>query len=345
MPLQLIRADITAMTCDAIVNPTNTALYPGGGLDAAIHEAAGEELFEACRTLGELAIGEAKVTKGFALPCRYVIHTAGPVWQGGDQGECELLAACYRNTLMLAASLSLESVALPLISSGSHGFPKRKALEIAIHEIGSVLDETELTVYLVLLEKSEYEISRTLYEGVTSFIDDCAAEKRFAAAPRKRRRLPNGLGAAQNFRAAPAKFHCDEEMTANALPKFETLGERLDHLDKGFADTLFEFIDSRKITDVECYKRSNVDKKTFSKIKCNPDYRPSKLTVLSFAIGLRLTVEETNRLLMTVGMTLSHSYRFDVIVEYFLATGEYRNIHDVNTVLFEFDQPVLGALS
>lgn len=123
----------------------------------------------------------------------------------------------------------------------------------------------------------------------------------------------------------------------------KTLDDYLRQLDRGFADTLFYYIDERKISDVECYKRSNVSKKTFSKIKCNKLYRPSKVTAVSFAIGLRLSLEETQHLLSTAGLCLSDSYEFDLIIKYFLTTGDYKDIFEVNEVLYKFDQPLLGV--
>lgn len=334
MPLHVIRQDMTKIECDAIVNPTNTELFPTGGLDAAIHEAAGRELLVAAEALRPLKIGEAKVADAYLLPCRHVIFTAGPRWQGGAFHEEDELISCYQSCLALARSLSCESVALPLIAAGTLGFPKTRVMKIALSAISDFLFENEMTVYLVVYDKSEYEISRALFCDVQSYIGQTMANVSVSMCeelPQRRRLPPRGQARA--------------EMRAeyNIAPPIESLDDMLKHLDRGFSDTLFFYIDKKGITDVECYKRSNVDKKTFSKIKCNPKYRPSKLTVISFAIGLHLTVDEAYHLLETAGMTLSKSSRFDVIILYFLTTGNYETIHDVNEVLYQFDEVTLGC--
>ena len=287
-----------------------------------------------------MRIGQAKVTPAFDLSARFVIHTVGPLWQGGENGERELLESCYRESLALAKDNGCESVAFPLISSGLYGYPKDRVLRVAMDVIGEFLFENEMTVYLVVFDKTSYAISEKLFSDVTSFIDDFYTE---ASLPlfdsiRENRRY-------DEYRARRAtkskSIDSDEEFCELIAPV--SLDDMLSSMDKGFADTLFYYIDQKGIGDVECYKRANVDKKTFSKIKCNKDYRPSKITVLSFAIALRLDLEETRHLLNTVGFSLSRSSKFDVIIEYFITTGNYRDIYDVNETLYQFDQSMLGA--
>ncbi len=340
MSLFIIREDITKMTCDAIVNPTNEELIPGGGTDAAIHRAAGPELLAACAALGGIKVGEVKVTRGFHLPARYVFHTAGPVWENGKEGEERLLAACYENALLLAEKLGCESIAFPLISTGTYGFPRAIAMRIANETVTRFLEAHEMTVYLVVYDRESYLVSERVFRDVMSYIDDCYAEKHRMTAgnseysSRIRRRMP---------RMEESLFAVSYSATDCMPSASPDLDEMLRNMDKGFAETLFDLIDEKGITDVECYKRANVDKKTFSKIKCNKGYKPSKVTAVSFAIALRLTLEETNALLSTVGMCLSHSNKFDVIIEYFLVTGNYKTIYDVNETLFRFDQVLLGV--
>ena len=357
MPLKIIRQDITKIKCDAIVNPTNEYLTPGGGTDAAIHEAAGPRLLEACKKLGGLAIGEAKLTPAFELPCKYVIHTAGPIWRDGEHNEQAHLEACYKNALTVAADKKCKSVAFPLISSGTFGYPKEQVLKVAMRVIGDFLFDNEMLVCIVVYDKTSYAISEKLFSDVTSYIDDAYIDE-----PQMLMSLPMqasmlGDEPIERFKRKRARKSEQEfedivqgcEMAPRMLPckaapsDEASLEDMLRKMDKGFAETLFDFIDAKGMTDVECYKRANVDKKTFSKIKCNKNYKPSKVTAVSFAIALRLNLEETDRLLRTVGMSLSHSSKFDVIIEYFIKTGNYENIFDVNETLYQFDQVTLGV--
>lgn len=353
MPLKIIRQDITKIKCDAIVNPTNEFLSPGGGTDAAIHEAAGPRLLEACKKLGRLEIGEAKLTPAFDLPCKYVIHTAGPIWRDGNYNEQALLEACYKNALTVAAEKKCKSVAFPLISSGTFGYPKEHVLKVAMRVIGDFLFDNEMLVYIVVYDKTSYAISEKLFSDVTSYIDDAYIDESplFMSLPMQASMLGGApVERSKRRRAAKAEKEyedivqgCGRAPELLALEEKASLEDMLRQMDKGFAETLFDYIDAKGMTDVECYKRANVDKKTFSKIKCNKNYKPSKVTAVSFAIALRLNLEETDRLLRTVGMSLSHSSKFDVIIEYFIKTGNYENIFDVNETLYQFDQVTLGV--
>ena len=334
MPLHIIRQDITKMDCDAIVNPTNIYLTPDGGTDLAIHTAAGPELLKYCKKqMGMVQVGGAKISPAFNLPCKHVIHTVGPVWKGGNNNEKDKLISCYKESLELAAINGCSSIAFPLISSGTYGYPKDQVLKIAIDVISDFLFTSEMTVYLVVYDKKAYEFSKKLFSDIASFIDDNYYEEHKSQAYNRERMAMRRSMAALDEMAV----ECCQ------TPSFESIDDWLGKLDESFSQALFRFIDEKGMTDVECYKKANIDKKTFSKIKCQAGYKPSKNTAIAFAIALKLNLEETQHLLKTVGYTLSRSNKFDLIIEYFI-TNEIYDIFLINETLFEFDQVCLGAV-
>ena len=333
MPIKIVREDITRVLCDAIVNPTDSEYSGAGGVDCRVHEVAGVGLAKECSRLAPLEVGHAKLTKAYALPCKYVIHTFGPIWNGGGFGEEELLISCYNNCLSLAKSKKCDSIAIPLISSGTFGYPKDRVLKLALNVLGNFIIENEMMIYLVVYDKNSYELSKRLFTDITSFIDDNYVSNAGYSYEYK-------SSALQTERTRLKRERIDKDLSVG---KEVTLDSMLDNMDKSFAETLFFYIDKKGISDVECYKRANVDKKTFSKIKCNKNYRPSKATAVSFAIALHLNLEETRHLLSTAGMCLSRSNIFDVIIEYFITTGDYETIYDVNETLYAFDQVTLGV--
>ncbi len=329
MPLKIVRNDITKMRVDAIVNATNHALRGEGGVDAAIHRAAGPRLETACAALGGCKTGEAKVTEGFDLPCKYILHTVGPIWRGGGFGERELLASCYQNALELAKARGCGSVAFPLISSETYGYPKAQALRVAVEAITGFLLENEMEVYIVVFTRDAVEVGEKLFSAVEQYIDDVYVEER--------RDAPNEMRRCAYYRqqAMSAPF---AGVPHEAPPDLEAM---LGQVDEGFAQALLRKIDEKGMTDAECYKRANVDRRLFHKIKNNPGYRPGKQTALAFAIALRLSLPETKELLMKAGFALSHSNKADIVVEYCILTGNY-DIFEINEVLFKFDLPPLG---
>lgn len=343
MPIQIIRNDITKMKCDAIVNAANSTLLGGGGVDGAIHKAAGKGLLMECMKLGGCKVGQAKITGGHKLPCRYVIHTVGPKWRGGESGEKELLEHCYRESLRLALENQCESVAFPLISSGVYGYPKDQALRVAVDVISGFLIDHDMLVYIVVFDKSSFQISEKLFADIASYIDDKYVDTHFEF--RRTRQDKYGestlLG---ETRILPDE--CDTAQLAPQrampMPRIQSLDDALGQLDESFSEMLLRKIDEKGMKDSECYKKANIDRKLFSKIRSDVHYRPSKTTAIAFAIALELPLEETKELLMKAGFALSHSNRFDIIIEYFIMNGNY-NIFEINEALFAFDQSLLGA--
>ena len=355
MPLHMIRGDITQVACDAIVNPANNSLLGGGGADGAIHRAAGPELLAECRTLGGCETGQAKITGAYRLPCRYVIHTVGPIWQGGRAGEPELLAACYRHSLELAAENECETVAFPLISAGAYGYPRREAQQIAIQEISQFLNSHEMTVLLVLFQRPSGEpifpeldnwLNREMRARQVSLFAGSAAQmnaapqaalKPCAAAPKESE--PKRKGNLFFRRGAKAAKSADMQTECFAAADAADLDFELD---ESFSQMLLRMIDERGMTDVQCYKKANIDRKLFSKIRSDMHYQPKKVTVLAFAIALRLSLDETNEMLRKAGFAFSGSNYFDLIVEYYISNGVY-DIFTINEALFEYDQVLIGA--
>ena len=336
MPLIIVRNDITKMSVDAIVNAAKESLLGGGGVDGCIHRAAGPELLAECRTLGGCKTGDAKITKAYRLPCRYVIHTVGPVWNGGSRGEREQLVSCYRTSLALAKEHNCETLAFPLISSGIFGYPKDQALRVAVDTIGEFLLHNDMTVYLVIFDRKAYQISGKLFADIAEYIDDHYVDAHTDSRRERMRRM--------NAPESRAEAICESTMPAPMMaPKAAGgLDDLLTHLDAGFSETLLKLIDRSGKKDAEVYKKANVDRKLFSKIRNNPDYKPSKSTAIAFAIALELDLNETRDLIARAGYALSASSKFDVIIEYFIMQRDY-DIFKINEALFAFDQSLLGA--
>ena len=329
MPLEIVRQDITKMTVDAIVNAANESLLGGGGVDGAIHSAAGPKLLAECKTLGGCKTGQAKITKGYNLPAKYVIHTVGPIYKDGKQGEKALLESCYRESLALAKEYECETVAFPLISSGVYGYPKDQALKIAIDIISEFLLLNDMTVYIVIFDRAAYKISEKLFSDIAEYIDDNYVDSHTDYIRESMRmNLPT--------QAIVSVDMCESRAVA------DDLDSKLKQIDESFSQMLLRKIDEKDMTDAECYKKANIDRKLFSKIRSDVHYKPSKPTAIAFAISLELTLSETEDMLKKAGFALSHSNKFDIIIEYFISKGNY-NIFEINEALFAFDQSLLGA--
>lgn len=380
MPLKIVRHDITKMEVDAIVNAANSSLLGGGGVDGAIHLAAGPKLLAECRKLGGCKVGEAKLTRGYNLPCRFVIHTVGPVWQGGKAGEEELLRSCYRSALAIAKGRHCKSVAFPLISAGAYGYPKGAAMRVASEEIRAFLtqeDNGDLMVYLVVFDRDTTRISESLYPDMESYIDDHYVlshritnvshlsdealsdmarrdimSRQAAQLERERRDAARRRSAEVNEFAEAERYVQPQDLpTYSAAPKMapaasdsrpSSIEDVLKNMDEGFAASLLRRIDASGMTDPQCYNKANIDRKLFSKIKNQKNYRPGKQTVLAFCIALELPLRDAEDLLRRAGYALSPADMGDVIVRYFIEKGKF-DIDEINTVLFDHDQRLLGA--
>jgi O-acetyl-ADP-ribose deacetylase (regulator of RNase III) len=332
------------MECDAIVNAANSSLLGGGGVDGAIHRAAGPELLAECSTLGGCPTGQAKITGGYRLPAKYVIHTVGPIWYGGNQGEAELLASCYRNSLALADAYHCESVAFPMISTGVYRYPKEEALTIAVHTISQFLMTHDMLVYLVVFGGEALAVSQKLFQDVRQYIDDVYVEAHLSNQEARRKALwqKNRVEAAkldqEYARADYSAVYADADSEAQPLPDWDSLFRQAD---EGFSGMLLRLIDEKGMTDAQCYKKANVDRRLFSKIRSDPEYRPSKPTVFAFVMALELPMPAAKELLRKAGFALTRSSKLDVVMEYCIRERFY-DVLQINEVLYELDLPLLG---
>lgn len=373
MPFQIVRADLTKMKVDAIVNTANPMPVIGAGVDSAIYEAAGEaKLLAKRKKIGVIPVGEAAVTDAFDLNANYIIHTVGPIWQDGNHKERQLLSSCYRNSIELALQYHCESIAFPLISTGVYGFPKWEALQIAIEVFRECLEHSEIDIYLVVYDRESFDLSGRIFQEVDAYIDDhYIVEKKRTAKyqedseiQRNRRRQPmeptDVCESCMSFESAPTpnlapvpklEHTSKPKITKKSEMRFEnritslnkrSLDDVLLGLGETFSESLFRYIDEKGLDEVSVYKKANISRKVFSKIRSNKYYTPSKKTAVAFAIALQLNLDETKDFLSRAGLALSPSDKFDLIVQYFISEGIY-DIYSINLALFEHDQQLLGA--
>ncbi|MDD2371675.1 MAG: macro domain-containing protein [Firmicutes bacterium] len=341
MPFEIIRADITKLKVDAIVNAADEDLLGGGGVDGAIHQAAGKELLEECKTLGGCLTEQAKITKAYNLPAKYIIHTVGPIWLGGAFNEEQQLKACYQNSLDLAVKYKIKSIAFPLISSGLFAYPKELAIQTAMSVIGEFLLHHEMNIYIVVYDRLAYMISEKLFFSVQTFIEDNYIDEN---SPRYNSIFDDDRSSFKSMsRSFKSKTRMDfNSLDYNSLESKRNLDDLMEELQETFSESLLRRIDEKGKTDVEIYKKANIDRKLFSKIRSDRNYKPKKSTAIAFAIALELNLDETKDLLLKAGYALSHSNRFDLIIEYFIKEEQY-DIYEINEALFTFDQLLLGV--
>ena len=389
MAFKIVRNDITLIEADAIVNTANPGPLYMAGTDSAVYEAAGaEKLLEERKKIGPIKEGEVAVTPAYGLHAKYIFHTVGPVWDGGDKGEEEILKNSYLNCLNKAVELELESIAFPLISTGVNGFPKAEALLTATSVFSSFLSEHDMDITLVVFDNESFTLSGRIFAGVDQFIDEnyveekaveeyldeeipferpnfCLPPENTAEEPRLSRRerrsarpkflraeesrsappdmdgFMGGAAMGSSARMASAPMAAAQMASAAPMPVKRSLEDVVKQVSETWSESLLRMITEKGYTDTEVYKRANIDRKLFSKIRSNKDYKPKKPTALAFALALKLNVDETKDFLGRAGYALSKSSVSDLIVEYFIDNGVY-DIMTINLALYEHNEPLLG---
>lgn len=302
MGFHLVQEDITEMDVEAIVNAANNDLLPGGGVCGAIFSSAGyDKLSKACEKIGHVDTGKAVITPGFNLKAKYIIHTAGPIYIDGKHNEKELLESCYKEALKFAVENKITSLAFPLISAGIYGYPKEEAYDIAVQTIKNFLDENEMEVYLTLLDKSFLD---NRYKELKAYIQKNQKEEEERERLPIRDRLYSSYG---------------NGFTMGLL----TLREAIKRTGETFSEYLLHLIDKKGMTDPEVYKRAGIDRRLFSKIRKEKNYRPNKETVLRLCIGLKLDIDDAKDLLNKAGYGLSDAIPEDLAIKYYIEQKEY----------------------
>ncbi len=382
MPFQIVRNDITKMHVDAIVNTANPMPGYGAGIDSAVYEAAGKDKLLAKRhEIGAIDRGTSVITGGYNLPAKYIIHTVGTAWQGGKEGEEDIIRSCYRSVFKVASKNDISSLAIPLLASGSYGFPKGIALRIALSEIEAFMSGSDMDVYLVVFDEKSVSISSELYGDIDEYINDnyvdeknrveypdpygnnerairgsesfagglasIGAVPRFLKANKAEKKKKKGSN--KKAESIEATFEDEEEMlssdmclSAPILEEERSLDDVINNLDKTFMELVFSFADAKGLTDVEVQKKANLDRKAFSKLKCGTTKNPSKSTALALAVALELDLDDTKDLLSRAGLALSPCSKQDVIVQYFIEKEAY-DIYEINVALFEHGEQLLGT--
>ena len=351
MPFEIVRNDIVKMTVDAIVNTANPFPEIGSGVDTAIHKAAGHRLLQARKEIGDIARGDVAITPAFDLNAKYVIHTVGPVWNGGSHGEADCLRSCYQRSLELAKLNDCKSIAFPLLATGNYGFPKDQALQIAVSTISDFLLQYDMMVYLVVFSEKAFSLSEKLFKAVESYIDEHYVEERLEEEYiqnysdearrelrfiRERRRMAElSDDTIEKNCSIPS---CPSSVAGAALSLEDMLGEE----EMTFSEALLDWLIKKDLNDPDVYKKANMDRKLFSKIRSNADYKPKKSTAIALALALELDLEETKEFIGRAGYALTHSSKFDIIIEYFIRQKNY-NVFEINEVLFAYNYPLIGC--
>ena len=329
MPFEILRQDITKMAVDAIVNSTSAEPSMGGGADYMIHLAAGPKLLEARHRLGVLEVGQAVLTEGYGLLAKYVIHVLAPIYVDGRQGEHQGLYDTYSHALKLAQSQNIQSLAMPLIGTGAFAFPRGEALETALQAIKAFLANNEMQIYLVVYDEAAYQISRERFNSVRSYLDNYHEKD---------------LSEKISLRAEimPSMRRSRPQIDREKRPR--TLAGLMNTIGETFSACLLRLIDEKGLDDVTVYKKANLDRKLFSKIRSHTKYQPSKQTAIALALALELNLDETQDFIGKAGFALSPSQAFDLIIQYFIEANQY-DIYEINQALFAFGEKTLGNMT
>lgn len=327
MPFKIVRNDITKMQVDAIVNTANAAPTYGEGVDTAVYMAAGEEeLLSERKKIGWMKEGEVAITPGFKLPVKYIIHAVSPYYIDGNSNEETKLRSCYRNSLELAYENKCKSIAFPLISTGSFGYPKEEGMRIALDEINAFLIRHEMLIYLVVFDAASTKIGLNLYPNLEAYIDH-----NYVCEKREREYGNRFFGSVEKMESVCLKSPRPvvyEELSADTYDDFweeteSALDERMKHISDTFQQYLLYLMDEKGLTPAEVYKRAIITKQLFSKIKLNPNYHPDKATAMRLCVGAKLNIDETKDLLGRAGYALSPCDKRDIIFSFFIENQVY----------------------
>lgn len=328
MAFRIIREDITRVKADAIVNTANPHPVIGGGTDTAIYEAAGkEQLLNARKVIGEIEPGEAIETPAFNLNAKYIIHTVTPIWRGGNNNEFDTLKNAYKNSMELAKKLHCKSIAFPLMATGSNGFPKDKALQIALSTIQEFLIDNEMKVILVVFDQKAFVLSGKLTNKIKAYID----ENYVGQANEREYKYRNRFHSTARYNEIEEEYDGAVCFSQEETVKLASIA--IEPIDKTFQEKLFEIIDARGLQGKDVYK-NYISKQVYSKLQSDKHYQPSKTTALALCLSLHLNVDKTEELLKSAGYVLSPSSLSDMIIKACIVNKEY-NLVIIDTYLFE----------
>lgn len=340
MPMRIIRDDITKVKADIIVNTANPQPIYTTGIDKAIYEAAGpDDLLKERQKIGEIARGDISVTPAYDLKAKYIIHAVGPWWEGGNNGEFDILRSCYQKSLEKAIELNCNSIAFPLIASGGNRFPKAEALQIALEVINRFLMEYEIEVILVVFDKNSFALSEKVFTDVKAYVDQHYVDAR------RKKEYPHKNDADFKEMDEGSQFVTkgqDEDSPGKIIGRL-TLEKIRNNKQETFQESLLQIMREKGLNSPDVYKPANLDRRMFSKILSDKDASPKKRTVIAIALALQLDISQTTAMLEKAGYALSMNNEFDLIIRWCIDNHYYNIIRDVNPILFEYNLQELGS--